>query len=114
MNRLIYFLVTFVFAFSLSHAYLPGTEDVPLMEGIELVEDPIIFDKPEGRLITLQAQGGVSQEDVSQFYAKTLPNLGWKKKADSLYVREGESLKISFEHSENKKVLVTFEIAPIS
>lgn len=114
MNRFVCFLIALVFLFGFSQAYLPGTEDVPLMEGLELVEDPIIFDKLEGRLVTLQAQGTISQKDITQFYAKTLPNLGWKKKTDFLYVREGECLKFSFEFSKNKKTLITFEIAPNS
>jgi hypothetical protein len=114
MVRFVCFLIVFVFLYGLASAYLPGTEDVPLMKGLELVEDPIIFDKLEGRLVTLHAQGDVSEKDISQFYAATLPNLGWKKKADSLYARDGESFKISFEYSKNKKTLVTFEIAPIS
>jgi hypothetical protein len=114
MGRFICFLVAFTFLFGLALAYLPGTEDVPLMRGLELVEDPIIFDKLEGRLVTLHAQGDVSEKDISEFYAATLPNLGWKKKADSIYMREGESLKLSFKNFKNKKILVTFEIAPIS
>ncbi len=114
MNRFMYFLISFIFMFGLASAYLPGTEDVPLMKGLELVEDPIIFDNLEGRLVTLHAQGEISEKEVSQFYAGTLPNLGWKKKADSFYVRDKESLKISFAYSENRKILVIFEIAPIS
>ncbi len=112
MKQFFYFLIPFVFLFSLSQAYLPGTEDLPLMTGLDLVEDPVVFDKMEGRLVTLQAQGDISQKIICEFYSKTLPNLGWKRKTDTLYERDGECLRLSFESSNSKKTLVTFEISP--
>jgi hypothetical protein len=75
--------------------FVPGTEDLPLMPGLTPVSDTVVFDKPEGRIITASARGKVSRTLVRSFYAKTLPALGWQQTHEG-WRREGETLRLEF------------------
>jgi hypothetical protein len=79
--------------------FVPGTEDVPLMPGLTAAGDPVIFDKPEGRIVSASARGRVSRAVVRGFYAKTLPALGWQRDGDA-WRREGETLQLEFTGSD--------------
>ena len=73
--------------------FFSGLPDLPVMP--ELVENrdaAVIFDKPEGRIVTLAAAGRVSREAVSQYYARVLPQLGWNKTGPNRFQRDGEIL----------------------
>jgi hypothetical protein len=75
--------------------FVPGTDDVPLMPGLAAASDPVVFDKPEGRIVTASARGKVTRAVVRAFYAKTLPALGWHTEGNT-WRREGETLKLEF------------------
>ena len=94
--------------------------DVPLMEGLqEDINQRLVFDKSEGRIVETTAFGSVAINGVWDFYIATLPELGWqniksnKNKNSLLFSREGESLEIKF--LKLKTVLeVKFSIHPSS
>jgi hypothetical protein len=75
--------------------FVPGTEDVPLMPGLAAAADPVVFDKPEGRIVTASAHGRVTRAVVRAFYARTLPALGWHAEGEA-WRREGETLQLDF------------------
>lgn len=56
---------------------LPELPVPPLMQ--EDADNAVRFDQPEGRIITLQAVGPVKANEVTEFYAKTMPALGWER-----------------------------------
>lgn len=92
--------------------YLRGIEDIPLMAELhELEESGIVFDKPGGRIVMSTAQGRVTPGDVLAFYARTLPQLGWRMEKATRFTREGETLDIEFE-TDSSPVVVHFSLSP--
>jgi len=62
--------------------FVAGTEDIPLMPGLRNQESTlVVFDKPQGRIVEVEARGKVTRAAVEKFYAASLPGLGWS--ADS-------------------------------
>jgi hypothetical protein len=90
--------------------FVPGTEDVPLMPGLVAAADPVVFDKPEGRIVTTSARGEVSRAVVRGFYARTLPALGWQREGEG-WRREGETLKLDFS-GEDGNLTVGYTLTP--
>lgn len=93
-------------------AYLADIDDLPLAGG--LVEDPaarVVFDKPAGRIVEAVARGPVTADAVREFYAQTLPALGWQAAPGGTWVRGEEQLKIEIGPA-GPPVAVRFSIAP--
>jgi hypothetical protein len=78
-------------------AYLSGVEDLPLMPGLaEIGGTTTVFDANSGRIVEAYAAGAVKREQVVEFYARTLPALGWQPEDASRFRREDELLQIDF------------------
>ena len=92
--------------------FLAGTEDVPLMPGLR--NDPatlVVFDKPQGRIVEVEAKGKVTRAAVEKFYAESLPPLGWSADGVRGWIREGESLRFAFKGRDGN-LRVAFSLAP--
>lgn len=107
---------------SLSHGLIPQAraaagflsiaEDVPLMPGLaENADAATVFDKPSGRIASTEAKGAVTVSQVRQFYASTLPQLGWTRQDTEQYRREKEQLRLGFVGRDGA-LTVRFELAP--
>jgi hypothetical protein len=93
-------------------AYVPGTEDVPLMPGLAANADSaLVFDKPQGRIVEASATGHVSRADVLAFYRSSLPELGWTAAGAKDFDRSGERLSLGFQGGD-AGLTVTFTLAP--
>ena len=93
-------------------AFFTAVSDLPLMPGlVEAAEAALVFDNPAGRIVELAATGAVAESAVRDFYAETLPQLGWEPAGDGRYVREGELLTLAVEAGEGG-LIVRFSIAP--
>ena len=94
--------------------FVPGIDDMPLMSGLIPVGEPMVFDKPTGRIIQSEAGGaGITAAAVRHFYAHTLPALGWHAAGHDRYDREGERLTLVITPGPVKgAVTVQFNIAP--
>ena len=105
-------------------AYLSLAPDIPLAPGLsEFDGGQVVFDKPEGRIVRIEAERLETQgagDGVPDFYRETLPNLGWQLKgadksadnsADNLltFQRGGETLLITMQGER-----VVFKLSPIS
>jgi len=107
------FLGLFILFFAaLAHAeyyqFIPGFEDVPLMDGLAQIEDGVTsFDSPEGSFteVNLHAEPRIKSEHVFAYYDEVLPALGWQKISDNCFERESENLCIFFT-----KGIVRFEL----
>ncbi|MFP4312951.1 MAG: hypothetical protein ACLFR0_01380 [Alphaproteobacteria bacterium] len=79
--------------------FLEALPDVPRMDGMREMEDFIlVFDKPEGRIIeTLVHTENISVQEIKNYYAQTLPQLGWHKTESDEFVREEEKLSMHYE-----------------
>ena len=94
--------------------FVSGTEDLPLMMGLNEVEDAgLVFDTPAGRLVEARAEGALAASAVRAFYAETLPQLGWRPLESGDYFREGEILNIDITEG-NGRLAVCFALTPQS
>ncbi len=90
-------------AFAAETVFVSGFEDLPLMDGLKQSEGAAVaFDSPDGRIVEAYAQSDdAAKQKIMAYYAKTLPQLGWKKQksdADSLsFLREEEELSVSVD-----------------
>jgi hypothetical protein len=92
--------------------FLDAIQDVPLMEGlIETSDEDVTFDVPEGRIVTAEASGQPSVDKVLAFYARTLPQLGWTQAGETTFRRDGETLTLEAERTQNTTHL-TFRLSP--
>ena len=87
--------------------------DIPVMPGMqELVDEAIIFDKPEGRFIkTTAISESHTKSQIIQFYSKALPALGWMKISDLKYKRGTYLLTIAVEQTDNIQIIY-FTVEP--
>ena len=101
-------------------AYLSLAPDIPLAPGLsEFDGGQVVFDKPEGRIVRIEAERRETEgagDGVPAFYRETLPNLGWQLDgADNsagnvlTFQRGGETLLISVQRDR-----VVFKLSPLS
>ena len=105
-------------------AYLSLAPDIPLAPGLsEFDGGQLVFDKPEGRIVRIEAERVSAQGAngaVPSFYLETLPNLGWQlnsgdntgdKSDDNVltFQRGGETLLISVQRDR-----VVFKLSPFA
>ena len=105
-------------------AYLSLAPDIPLAPGLsEFDGGQLVFDKPEGRIVRIEAERVSAQGAngvVPSFYRETLPNLGWQlnsgdntgdKSDDNVltFQRGGETLLISVQRDR-----VVFKLSPFA
>ena len=75
----------------------------------------LIFDKPEGRIVSIEALAAIPSADIFAFYRLSLPNLGWQIKPElavrnsETFHREDEALTIKYEGG-----VVFFRLQPIA
>jgi hypothetical protein len=92
--------------------FLSRVEDLPLAPG--LAEDfgaGFSFDSAGGRLVDAYARGDVSAESVLEFYAQTLPQLGWTIAGAAQYVRNGERLNLEIVRGADG-IVVHYSLSP--
>lgn len=88
-------------------AFFTALQDIPLKPGlVELSDQTLIFDKPQGRIVESIAEiENGTQDDIRLYYAQSLPQLGWEQEGKGAYSRKQERLKLTFEEFENKRFL---------
>ena len=80
---------------------------------MEYVEDSLIlFDKIDGRYVSVEITGDYDEGKVLKFYKKILPNLGWKEKKPLFFTRNSETLEI-ISKKEKDQVYIKFNIFPL-
>ena len=93
--------------------FINGLEDIPLYKKMEYVEDSLIlFDKIDGRYVSVEINGDYEEAEVIEFYKMILPNLGWKEKKSLIFNRNNETLEIICK-KEKEKIYVKFNIFPL-
>lgn len=92
--------------------FVPGIEDLPLMADLHAIEGSgFAFDTAAGRLVEAYAGGDVTREAVADFYAQTLPALGWQVAGERHWRRDGEALAIEFVDGADP-LTVRFQLSP--
>jgi hypothetical protein len=95
--------------------FLSVIDDFPLMPGLrENFDGALSFDTANGRIAEIAASGTVEAGAVIDYYARTLPQLGWKLEPLDTYVREDEVLNIIIEsiNGDSTQVIVHFRLSP--
>ena len=93
--------------------FINGLEDIPLYKKMEYVEDSLIlFDKIDGRYVSVEIYGDYKEEEVVKFYKMILPNLGWKERKSLIFNRNNETLEIICKRGK-EKIYVKFNIFPL-
>ena len=82
--------------------YVLGTEDIPLFDSLELIEDESSnFDTMTGNIIITNYSSQSSAKSIKFFYQNTLPQLGWQLSKFTnntmLFIREKDRLEISIK-----------------
>lgn len=112
-----FFLIAFLFVTApvsaAETAYSTVIEDLPLMQGMtEKADEAVVFDKPAGRIVEINAETAAAPQAVEQFYAEALPPLGWQTVAPATYARGDEKLKIDTE-KRGAATVAHFTLTPI-
>ena len=98
---------------SYSLKFINGLEDIPLYKKMEFVEESLIlFDKIDGRYVSVEINGDYEEEEVIEFYKMILPNLGWRETKPLIFKRNNETLEIICKR-EKGKIFVKFNIFPL-
>ena len=110
-------LIGFMLGWSVSSAlaaFLPATDDIPLMEGIELSDTTdFSFDTPAGQILIFDGTTQNQAADIRRFYDKTLAALGWQKKDTDTYHRGADDvLQLSFPEKGRVRFDVMLNGAP--
>ncbi len=104
------FLVPFI---SQALKFINGLEDIPVYKKMEYVEDSLIlFDKIDGRYVSVEIAGNYDENKVLKFYKKILPNLGWTENKPLTFNRNNETLEI-ISKKEKERVYIKFNIFPL-
>lgn len=91
--------------------------DIPLMPGLyELADEAMVFDKPEGRIVTSAAASETENiNEIKAFYDSALPQLGWVRQEGAngalAYARQGETLTLRVEQ-ENAVNTLKLMVSP--
>ena len=94
-------------------AFFTDLEDLPIMEGLaENQAAAVTFETANGRIIEVEASGAVHADAVSQFYAETLPQLGWIRVDEGIFERDQERLVLEISTAEEGRLLVAFSLSP--
>lgn len=105
---------------SAADRFVEGIDDLPLMDGLNMVPAAnLAFDTGAGRIVVAFADevraGAVGFDRVVDFYAATLPQLGWdffgRTGAVARWTREGEELVVEAVAGGNELV-VRFSLSP--
>ena len=92
--------------------YLSGISDLPLPAGlVEAKDKSTVFDSAVGKVVTAYASGPGTTGAVHDFYATTLPQLGWEETTEGNWRRENETLKIDVLGPAAGPVTATFTLS---
>ena len=118
MSKIKISIVSFLLLFAVSNIsfalkFIKGLEDIPLYKKMEYVEDSLIlFDKIDGRYVSVEINGDYGEEEVIDFYKTILPNLGWLEKKSLIFHRNNEILEI-ISRKEKERIFIKFNIFPL-
>ena len=112
MKNIIFLTLILISFETLSENFLKGIDDIPSYKNMVYVEESLVmFDKINGRFVSTEIIGKYNYSEVSEFYKKILPNLGWKLITKNLYRRGEESLELEYK-LDGKQLRVLFNISP--
>ena len=95
-----------------SEKFITGFSDLPIMPGMqELPDANISFDTASGRIVEAFAKTKQNVEKILSFYKNVLPQLGWRVKRNTMFVRDREILNLDLR-KDGDSVIVQFSLKP--
>ena len=95
-----------------SEKFITGFSDLPIMPGMqELPDANISFDTASGRIVEAFTKTEQNAEKILSFYKNVLPQLGWRVKKDTMFVRDTETLNLDLR-KDGDSVIVQFSLKP--
>lgn len=96
-----------------SEEFVQGSEDIPLLVGMEkMFDEGLGFDSESGSIMSSSYETKVDLKKVRSFYSKTLPQMGWKlvkgNKNKSVFERDNEKLEVEYSKQDSKDVVKFF------
>ncbi|MBP7710825.1 MAG: hypothetical protein KA100_07150 [Rickettsiales bacterium] len=96
-----------------SQDFVQGSEDIPLLEQMDkMFDEGLGFDSASGSIMSSSYESKIELERVRSFYAKTLPQMGWKllknDSKKSVFEREKDKLEIEFVKQGKQQVVKFF------
>lgn len=93
-------------------SFLPGTEDIPLMQGLTIDKsDHLNFDTPGGQILILEGRSmKLKAPAVFSFYQNVLPGLGWTEKKKGVFIRDKDTLNLNVIQPHTP-LIIRFEIS---
>jgi len=94
--------------------FIAELNDIPVLDGlIKLADRGFSFDSPAVQIAEVYFVTALDREMVTDFYTKTLPQLGWRVITPETFFRADERLTILIEPGESEKTnVVRFLLAP--
>ncbi len=109
--NILFILTAFFFLYQSSQLsaqpeFIPGFEDVPVMQGMIWSGDrSFSFDSPEGSVVTAEFKTRNPVEDVLKYYDDTLKNLGWIRDRSGNYRRGVDVLLMNISKKSDFSVV---------
>lgn len=97
MAHILYFCIVGFCLCGHAATFLPGSEDIPLMPGMQTKDVPAIFDKVSGHIFSTTTDIQKTPRAIFHFYDETLKNLGWTKTGKGHYRRGNQVLLIKVQ-----------------
>lgn len=96
-----------------SEDFVQGSEDVPLIVGMEKINDDSLgFDSLSGSIMASSYKTKIDAEKIKNFYLKNLPQMGWKvsggKKIKLVFSRDKEKLEIEIKSKAGESLVHFF------
>lgn len=96
-----------------SQEFIQGSEDIPLIIGMEKISDGILgFDSADGSIISSSYSTKLDKSEIKNFYLKTLPDMGWSishhVENSVKFKRDKEDLEIEFTEEDQMEVVRFF------
>ncbi len=95
--------------------YIPGLEGVPVHRNLEIdQENSTYYDTPEGRIMDVYLSGVGKEQAITEFYAQTLTQLGWRQQEGNRFTLDQEQLSFSAsEVGDGPVLLFHFSVKPL-
>lgn len=96
-----------------SEEFVQGSEDIPLLAGMEKISDGAIgFDSATGSIVASSYLTYLERNKIKSFYVRTLPQMGWRLSTFTANIvnfeRDKEDLEIEITEKDSGQIVRFF------
>lgn len=97
-------------------SFIEGLNDLPIIEGLKVADDPVVFDSPKGTIAEVILIGSGSAARYFAIYKESMTAFGWKCSALSLPTltcgKTGEKLVFTDISTESDQTRLQVKLSP--